>query len=203
MTISKGADWGTEIDRPDGLVLAADDAEVARLLSTGESSTVAPTAGDLFTTIGARPLGDRQRVLRLPIDLVEVRLDGGDPIVAAAHVVARSHWSRGGWFRGGAVVVMNAEFIGPYDVAPRGHPNDGRVESLELSESLGPRQRLAIRRRMRTGTHLPHPAISHRPVRRGSWSFASPLAVFVDGVSFGRATTLDIEVHADAGFIHA
>lgn len=203
MTISKGEDWGTEIDLPDGIVLAADDAEVARLLSESESSEIALVAGDLFTTIGARPLGDRRRVLRLPIDLVAVRLDEGDALVAAAHVIARSPWSRGGWWSGPVLAVMNAEFVGPYDVAPRGHPNDGRVESFELSESVSARQRLAIRRRMRTGTHLPHPGISHRPVRRGSWSFSSPLDVFVDGVSVGRSTTIDIEVRADAGCIHA
>lgn len=203
MTISKGENWGVEVDRPDALMSAAGDSELASLLSANESSNVALASGDLFTTIGARPIGERQRLMRLPIDLVDVRVDGGDVIVAAAHVVARSPWSRGGWWRGSVVAVMNAEFVGPYDVAPRGHPNDGRVEAFELSESLGARQRLAIRRRMRTGTHLPHPAISHRPVRRGSWSFASPLIVFVDGVSVGRATTLDIEVRPDAGCIHA
>lgn len=203
MTIRKGGDWGSEVDRPEGLIVAADDAEVARLFALQEPQAIAVASGDLFTTIGGRPVGDRDRLLRLPIDVVEVSLDGREPVVSVAHVVARTPWYLGSWWRGGVLAVMNAEFIGEYDVAPRGHPNDGRVEAFELSASARPRQRNAIRRRMRSGTHLPHPAISHRPVRSGSWSFDSPRVVLIDGVMVGRATRIEIAVRPDAGHLHA
>jgi hypothetical protein len=203
VTIEKGADWGSEIERPAELVVVADDAALARELARTDRPDVAVATGDLFATVGARPIGERTTVLRLPIDLMIVRLDGGDPIVAVAHVIVRSRRSLGGWWRGGVLAIMNAEFVGPYDVAPRGHPNDGRVETFELSETVGIRQRLAIRRRMRSGTHLPHPAISHRSVRRAAWTFASPRTVIIDGVVSGRARSLEVDVHADAAHVHA
>lgn len=207
MTIEKGADWGSDVERPADLVVAANDAELAALLSRrsgGEGSVpAAVSAGDVFTTVGARPLGDRTRVRRLPIDLVHVRLDGGEPLPVVAHLLVRLPWTGGGWWRGSVLAVMNAEFVGPYDIAPRGHPNDGRAETFELASSTTVRQRLAIRRRMRSGTHLPHPAITSRPVRRASWQFDTPRTVIADGVVVGRATSIEIDVEADAGHLHA
>ncbi|BAN02910.1 diacylglycerol kinase family protein [Ilumatobacter coccineus] len=209
MTIEKGADWGSEVERPADLVIAQNDAELASMLARDDTRerpvtdvAVAVANGDVFTTVGARPIGDRRRLRRVPIDLVHVRLDGRASRPVVAHVLARLPWSRGGWWRGPVLAVMNAEFVGPYDVAPRGHPNDGRAETFALATDTSLRQRLAIRSRMRAGTHLPHPAIASRPVRQGSWTFETPLVVIADGVTLGRASTIEIEVEPDAGWIH-
>jgi diacylglycerol kinase family enzyme len=55
------------------------------------------------------------------------------------------------------VVIANGQFSGAADLVPRGHPGDGRLEvqvyALRASER-GP-----MRRRLPTGTHLPHPRI--------------------------------------------
>ena len=72
-------------------------------------------------------------MLELPIDLLEVATDRGAAI-ACAHVLVRSSWSRGGWWHGPVIAVMNAQFLGDWDVAPRGHPNDGRVEVVEAND---------------------------------------------------------------------
>jgi diacylglycerol kinase family enzyme len=98
---------------------------------------------------------------------------------------------------------MNAEFIGEWDVAPRGHPNDGRMEVFDVDASMTVRDRIAARRRLRTGTHVPHPRVSTRSVRRGAWSFARPLEVVVDGRRIGRASSLAIDVVPDAAIVYA
>src|SRR4029450_5976164 len=102
--------------------------------------------GDLCRTLGGR--GDEARLrspeaTRLPVDLGAVLLDG------------RLHWfvahliARRGWWSGRIVAAMNAEYLGPWDVAPRSHPNDGRLDTLDgdlpVGERLKARRRLAAR----------------------------------------------------------
>lgn len=201
MTIRKGEAWGSEVERPDGLVVARDDHELAELLHAGEPRPVAVAGGDLLRTVGGRPPEGRSTLLALPVDLVLARLDDGDPLPAIAHVVARRPWWSGSWWRGEVVVVMNAEFHGKADVAPRGHPNDGRVETL-TTVAMTLRQRLEVRRRLPAGGHLPHPDIETGSTRATAWEFRRPLTVLVDGVPAGTARRLSVEVVADAGVVH-
>jgi diacylglycerol kinase family enzyme len=97
---------------------------------------------------------------------------------------------------------MNAEFVGPFDVSPRGHPADGRVEVIAVDDGLGLRARLQARRRLRTGTHLPHPAISTRSSRAGEWVFDRPMAVAVDGRRHRGVRTLRFEVLAAGAVVY-
>jgi hypothetical protein len=208
VTIGKGGAWGRQVARPSDLVVARDDADLAARLQRGRvEATAVPVAvssGDLARTLGSATLDGRATLNELPIDMVEVRLGGVEvPVYACAHVVIRSPWWRGGWLRGRTVVVMNAEFIGRWDVAPRGHPNDGRVEVFEVDSRFGLRQRLAARRRSRTASHVPHPLITARSVRAADWSFESPMAVLVDGVRIGTARHVAIAVVADAAVVYA
>lgn len=203
MTISKGESWGSAAIRPGDLVVADDDAHLARLLQDPSSPPTTVASGDLHRTIGGRPIDDREELLALPVDLMHVTLDAGDAVTAVAHAIARRPWSRGGWLCGEFLAVMNAEFVGEFDVAPRGHPNDGRVETLFASGDLAPRQRLAVRRRLRTGRHLPHPQISTRSVKRATWEFASEMVVHADGRRLGVTRTLTIVVLPDAATLYA
>jgi diacylglycerol kinase family enzyme len=98
---------------------------------------------------------------------------------------------------------MNVEFIGEWDIAPRGHPNDGRVEVVDVDASMSVRERLAARRRLPTGTHVPHPSIATKSVRSGSWQFERPVDVVVDGRRVDRASALSIDVLADAATVYA
>lgn len=202
MTIRKGETWGETVERPDDLIIAASDAELAQLLTSGTGSC-AVAGGDLFATVGARPIGDRVELLRLPVDLLRVRLDGDDEYPAIAHVVFRAPVRRGGAAFGTAVAVMNAEFLGGVPVAPRGHPNDGRVEVFQLDPSVSLRQRLAIRRRARSASHLPHPGIAVRSVRSADWTFDRPMDVVIDGRRVARASVAAVEVLADGAVLYA
>jgi hypothetical protein len=203
MTIRRGAAWGRAVAPPDGLVVALSDADVVQALGEHPTAPVAVGGGDLARTLGNPPIVGRPTLNALEIDLVEVRLDGGRPHRACAHVVLRPPWWRGGWLRGAAVVVMNAEYLGRWDVAPRGHPNDGRAEVFEVASSMGVRTRLRARRRARTAAHVPHPDIVQRSIRAAQWSFPNPVEVTVDGRRVGAARTIDIAVVPDAATVLA
>lgn len=186
------------MSRPDALHVARDDAELATAIDTPGIDAIAVAAGDLHRTIGARPIAERTELQQLPIDVLRVRLDGGTERTAVAHLTATRPNRAGGWLRGEVLIVMNAEFLGELDLAPRGHPNDGRAESLLLDAGTPLRQRLAIRRRARTGTHLPHPAVTSRSIRSATWEFQRPMVVRLDHTVVGTATTVEVDVDADA-----
>ena len=208
MSVRKGEAWGREVEPPVDLVIARDDADLAAHLERRRTDRDVPAVtvriGDLARTLGSAPVEGRPTLHELPVDLLAVRVGASDrTLPACAHVVIRSPWWRGGWLRGRAVLVMNAEFIGDSDVAPRGHPNDGRVEVLEVGSDFGLRQRLAARRAARTATHVPHPLIATRSVRTASWTFESPMTVLVDGVRVGTERSVEVTVVADAGVVLA
>ncbi len=203
MTISKGADWGETVARPDDLRVAADDRELALMLSDGTERPTAVASGDIHRTVGSRPTYGRDDVLALPLDLVRVSLDDAEAFTVVAHVLARSPWRRGGWWKGEALAVMNAEFVADYDVAPRGHPNDGRVETLHVASAFGLRQRWEVRRRLPGARHLPHPGIATRPVREMTWDFVVARTIVADGRTVGSARRLRVEVVADAAVLYA
>lgn len=201
MTISKGAEWGRVVARPADLTLVPDDAALcAALIDAG--GPVAPTSGDLHRTVGGRNIDGLDEVLELPIDLLDVAIDSGTHR-ACAHVQLRRPRWRGGWWAGPVLMVMNAEFIGNWQIAARGHPNDGRAESCGWGADFGIRQRFEARRRLPTAAHVPHPAITTGSFRERSWTFDEPLDVLIDSTRVGTTRSLQVSVVADAAVIYA
>jgi hypothetical protein len=194
MTIRKGHEWGTEVDRPTDLLVASSDTELARLLALDAVPPLAVGGGDVHRSLGSPTAGPRVR--RVDMDALRVDADG-EVMVAVAHVVARRSW-----WRGPIVGVFNVEHRGSWDVAPRGHPNDGRAEIVEVDASMGVRARLQAWRRLPTGTHLPHPAIhvASRPDDR--WDFERPMHLCVDGRRLGSVSELRVTVVPDAYALH-
>lgn len=199
MTIRPGAAWGAQVPRPSGLLTAGSDAEFVRLASGAGLPPVRLIDGDLARTVGVATGSPKpsDTLLEISVDVLDVVTDLGD-FVACAHVVARSPWWRGGWWRGTVVAVMNAQFIGSWDVAPRGHPNDGRAEVFEVAGALTIRDRLAVRRRLALGTHVPHHSISSRSVREASFEFDRRVVVSVDGLEVGTVRSMAVRVRPDA-----
>jgi hypothetical protein len=197
VTVEKGRSWGVRTARPPGLVEVRDDPAAARVVHErrqvgGAVPPLGLLGGDLRRTLGGGPvsaLGDEVAVFK--VDLGVVELDGV-PRTFVSHLVARRSW----WW-GEVLVAMNAEFLGRWDVAPRSHPNDGRLDLLHVVD-LGPADRWKAWRRLPTGTHLPHPGI--RTVRTAATRvrLRRPLPVALDGVAVGRARELVIRVEADA-----
>lgn len=201
MTIRPGTPWGDVIPCPGGLITVADDAALARWLATGTRDPVRVRGGDLVRTVGGVSSGGDCR--RYPIDVLHVVLDGADGAtqLAVAHVVVRPP-GRLGWWRGPLWAAMNVSRLGSWDVAPRAHPNDGRVDVVSVDAAMGARARLQAARRLPRGTHVPHPSIRVRASTTASTSDPRPRAVFVDGQEVGRARTVEVTVLPDAAVIH-
>lgn len=191
MTIRKGESWGSEVERPAGLSVAHSDAELARWIAADPGGEYAVDAGDLHRTVGA-PGNSGATMHRLPIDVLAVEVDRQHH-VAVAHVVLRRRW-----WRGRVVFVCNVGHVGTWNVAPRAHPNDGRFDVVEIASSMRIRERWEARRRLPTGTHVPHPAISMRTANEWSWSDPDGARVWVDGVDTGSATAVTVRVRPDA-----
>jgi hypothetical protein len=198
MTIEKGEAWGSPGAMPRHGVVVSSDAEARRLVEAARRAGEPPPplgllGGDLCRTVGGT--GDEARLrsdaaMQLPVDLGAVLLDGRLHWFVAHLVVRRS------WLRGRVFAAMNAEFIGRWDVAPRSHPNDGLLDTFDVSMSFG--QRLQARSRLGAGTHVPHPGIEERRSAAVQLDLDRPTPVWLDGEEVGTFRTLSIRVEPDA-----
>lgn len=202
MTVRPGDSWGKVVARPADLRTVSDDHELAVALSDGSGVSTAVLAGDLARTLGTSTSVEGSEIGEFAVDLIEVTLDDGLVRNACAHVIARSPWWRGSWWTGPVLAVMNAQFRGVWDVAPRGHPNDGRVETFMCEANFPLRQRFAVSRRLPSGTHLPHPEISTRAVRKANWNFKRPASVFIDGLMVARSRSVEVSVLPDRATVY-
>lgn len=198
MTIEKHQPWGAPGRLPaDGITVDDDAGARAAIEAAKRAGSPLPTlgllGGDLCRTVGGK--GDAERLrnddaMTLPTDLGSVLLDGRLHWFVAHLVVRRS------WWRGRVVAVMNAQWIGRWDVAPRSHPNDGLLDVFDGDLSLDDRWK--ARSRLLTGTHVPHPAITQRRVPALQLELDRPTPVWLDGERVGEARTLAIRVEPDA-----
>lgn len=198
MTVRRGEPWGAPGRLPDDGVVVHSDLAARRVVTEARRMKAPPpalglVAGDLARTCGAT--GDEGRLHtddahRLPVDLGEVLVDGGLHFFVA-HLVARRPW-----WRGRVVAAMNAQYLGRWDVAPRSHPDDGRLDLLEADLPLG--DRWEAHRRLPTGTHVPHPGIRERRVRATQLDLVAGTRVWLDGECVGPARALSIRVLPDA-----
>ncbi len=198
VSLRRGTDWGSPGEIPDGAVRVDDDAALADLVGAAfragrEPPPVCLLGGDLARTLGARP--DRPRVAsgraaRFRVDAGVALLDGRRRWFVAHLLVARRLW------RGSFLVVANAAFRGEANIAPRAHPGDGRLDTLQ--GRLGPGQRWEARRRLVSGTHVPHPDIRQARVTRARYELDPRARVVVDGRHWGRGRELLVRVEPGA-----
>lgn len=195
MTIRRRESWGTTGDVPHDVVWCDIDHDVSTAVVAG-ARPVGVAGGDLARTLGA--IGRGERGVEVGLDLIEVeyvRAGRSHTTWAVAHCVARSPYWRGGWWRGPIVAVMNAQFVKEFDVAPKGHPNDGRMESISVAAAMTMRQRWSARRRLPRGEHVPHPAIRSTSVTEIAESSSSVLVV--DGRRVGLVDSWRARLHPD------
>lgn len=201
MVIKKGEPWGRPGERPTDLRVAKTDADAASLVASG-AAMLGLAAGDLLATLGGNQADSSDDGAReggvehqhLPIDLGWVGLDGGQSVPFVAHVaVHRRFWL------GEFAVIMNAAWIDDLYLGPRAHPNDGLLDITV--GALPVRQLVQARARARTGSHLPHPALTAS--RTASWEhrFARPIPVWIDGVLAGRATEITVKIESDSAVV--
>lgn len=198
MTIRKGELWGGPGPLPADGVMVRTDAEARDAITAARRADeplpiLGLLGGDLARTCGATGSEERLRssdAQTLPVDLGEVLVDGSLHFFVA-HLVARRTW-----WRGRIVALMNAQYLGRWDVAPRSHPNDGRLDLFDADLSLG--DRIKARSRLVTGTHVPHPGISERRVKAVQIDLGPGTQVWLDGVSVGAARALSVRTVPDA-----
>ncbi len=180
----------------------------------GSVPEVGLLGGDLHRTLGSPHRGvEALRAgegIRLPVDLVALeQLDAGGPVhhddapagaalgptrYFVAHLVASRR--PGSIFAGHTVVAMNAAFRGDANLAPRAHPGDGLIDTIEGSLSWP--DRIRARRRLVTGTHLPHPALVLRRAAGATFGFDRPVRLVLDGREVARAARFRIRCLPDA-----
>lgn len=199
MTIRSGEPWGTLGPVPTDIRRVHSDAEIREIVvAARNASTDPPTlallGGDLMRAVGGT--GDESRLLGevplLPIDVV--RIEAGDRTSwFVAHAIARRSW-----WRGEVVGAINAQFVGNWDVAPRGHPNDGRVDLVRVASAMSVRDRWGARSRLVHGTHVPHPEIEIRQVATATVQLPRAARLWLDGRPWGSARTFTVTVEPDA-----
>jgi len=224
--IRKGERWGTPSTAPADVTATGDDRALARVvadaLAEGSGGGVArvriawhaaPDA-DLARAVSATRAPD-ETSHDLPCDALRVTASHRAPGVAVNMAVLGVAPDRVRWWdrsvpvrvsvdgrvvhdgRATGVVVANGEFLRGADVIVRGHPGDGR---LELQVYAVPRaQRRALRRRVRTASHVPHPGIVQASGRRVEIAVAGrgwPLEI--DGVREGRTREVAVEIAPEA-----
>lgn len=211
MSVAPGVDWGEPAPLPESLAWFGDDASAAEHLAafrrSGETlPAIGLAGGDLFRTLGGRavpqdasealsddPRGHGRRAgagVCYRADLGAVLLDGRLHWFLAHCVLRRS------WLRGRVLVAANAAFVGAWNLAPRAHPGDGRLDVLDADPSLGDRWR--ARRRLRAGSHVPHPDIAERRVRSAQFDLGHPVPAYLDGARAGTARQLSLRVEPEA-----
>jgi len=197
MTIRKGEAWGHPGALAAGGAVVRSDAEARHLLEAARA------AGDAFPDLGllggdlARTLAAPGDVARLrsteattfPVDLGVATVDGR-PHLFVAHAVVRNRW----WTR--AVVALNAQWIGDWNVGPRAHPNDGRLDIYDVRLAAG--EIWKVRRRLPAGAHLPHPGIRERRSSSASFDLEHPLGVWLDGERVATSATIEFHIEPDA-----
>jgi hypothetical protein len=191
-------DWGAPGPLPDDGVVVRSDGEARQVVTAARrDGTPVPAlgllGGDLCRTLGGT--GDEGRLrsgeaMTFPCDLGAVLLDGRLQWFVASLV------ARGPWWKGRAWLAMNAAWLGTWNVAPRAHPDDGLVDTFDAH--IAPGQRLAVRRRLPLGAHLPHPGITERRAKAVQIRLDRPLPVWLDGTAVGEARDVSVRVEPDA-----
>jgi diacylglycerol kinase family enzyme len=213
--IERGEQWGTPTSTPPDVVVRGSDADLADALRQQPEARfgfVPDESSDLARALGIPTSGEQPATpsLELPVDVLA--LDGG--MVAVNAVVLGAPPSQVRWttlatpmtvtvddrvvFEGRAtsVLVANGEFLGGDDVVRRGHPGDGRAEVQVFAVRRGDRR--AMRERLATGAHVPHPGIVQASGRAVVVEAPARVPVIADGRPEGTRVTSRIEVRPGA-----
>lgn len=198
MTIRKGEAWGWIEPLPaQRAVVVHSDTEARTAIEAARHAgdpypTLGLLGGDLGRTLAAGTDEARLRsasAMTFPLDLGQVLIDGRLHLFIA-HLVARNRlWTR-------AVAAMNAQWFGDWNLGPKAHPNDGLLDTFDARLPLGDLWK--VRRRLPTGTHLPHPAIKQRRTAAITFELDRALPVWLDGEQVDEGRTLAVRLEPDA-----
>jgi hypothetical protein len=215
VTIEKGELWGVPSIEPEPEVTVGSDAELAdaayRVSRGGGHLRAVVSGGDLLASLGlAAPRPPDERI-DYPLDLGVARLrsspdDGHQAdreVPFVAHLIIggpgpllRPLLSLLGHQLVHTTAIMNSALWGPFRLGPRAHPNDGLLDVVDGRLPFGDRREAT--KRARSGSHLPHPALT--VTRTSSWSLdgTTETTVSADDRPVGSAVRIDVALIADA-----
>ncbi len=215
-TLRPGQSWGTEASGPPDFEVSGSDRILASVLERGVADPLvrfAPTGdSDLALAVGL-VAGSAHTGVALPLDALTIATDPVATQAVNSVVVGVPPDRLRSWHRPAGLsveidgtpveaaaattlVVMNGQYLRRLDVSPRGHPGDGVAEAQLYALPAGARR--AMRTRLATGAHLPHPAITVRRARRVVVRASRPAALEVDGTPAGEVTALEITLRTAA-----
>ena len=208
--IRKGEPWGEPADDDPGVRVVSvtgNDADLATAVAAnpGVPLHFAPTrASDFARALGLRgpPTGGTV----LACDAIELP-DGSPAVNAVVFGIPpdRQQW----WHRRGrvavevdgrtlaegralCVIVANGQFLRGFDVVPRGHPGDGRLEVQVYALASG--ERRSMQHRLTGGRHVPHPHITEASGRQVTVRFARAVPWEADGVPRGQIAEATVAI---------
>jgi diacylglycerol kinase family enzyme len=215
--MKKGQPWGRPATRPADQVVYGNDRALAAAATAAPGALIrfVPDGGsDLAAAVGLRGGNEAAPIAadgatELPMDvlvlgdgaLVVNMLVVGTPPERVARTTrsfeARVHLDGRTWFAGRCttVVVAVGQWRHGIDLVPRGHPRDGRVEVQAYG--LRPGERRALRRRLATGSHLPHPRISTGLARAVEIVTSRTVPIDADGAARAGADRLAATVRPE------
>lgn len=193
MSVRKGEAWGGPGELPEGAVVVRSDAAAAEALEEARRAgrpypVLGLLDGDLCRTLGGRGL----LATTVQVDVGEALVDGRVRLFVA-HVLVTG---RTPWF-GPVTAVMNTQYLGRHDVAPRAHPGDGALDVVEVDAGMSLGDRWKAWRRLPAGAHVPHPAIRMRRATALQLDVAGR-RVALDGRRQPPARTLSVRIEPDA-----
>ena len=191
--ISRGQPWGIPADMSDDVLVVENDQVLS---NTDRTRRIVLTGGDIARSLGnpvVPVVGSACTEVAIDAMLCDITTTDSRSIhaVAASSIVVGSYW------RGRHLIVSNAGWIGDSNVAPRAHPNDGKVEMLAITSHMSLRQRILARRRMQTGTHLPHPDLSSMQIATQSIVRQNEERLMIDGRKIDNWASISITVEPD------
>ncbi len=198
--IRPGEPWGSPTSSPPDIEIAGDDAALAAAVAANRGALVRfrPDPGsDLARAVGLSPVTGAAAAdpsgTELPLDALELgderlicnmcvfgtppdRLRRTSPTFEVEIELDGRPWFSG---RATTVVIAVGQFLRGLDIVPRGHPGDGKAE-VQVYD-LARRERRAMRARLASGSHVPHPGIRQRSAEKIKFRSEPPAPWEVDG----------------------
>ena len=204
MTIRKGQEWGHFEERPSDLQLVADDVAACEVVSKWVIESSSSLNLSILKSDTARMLGITGAA-NLNSQMLCTKFD----VIEATYVLTKSEETIRRCFIGRAfiseklffgrtIAVLNSSFVGNRDWAPKAHPNDGKLDLVELDGSMNVRQRLTALKLMKSGSHLPHPKIRYNQLSEYEYATDRSASLSIEGVRIGSIRNCFFRVLPDA-----
>jgi hypothetical protein len=208
-SIRPGEPWGSPASGPPDLEVSGSDLALSSAVAghLGALVRFRPDAtSDLARAVGLRPGPEpAPPATEVTVDGIRTAFGLACNVIVVGVAPDRLRWTSPArdlevtvdgepWFTGHAstLVIANGQFLRGADLVPRGHPGDGRLEVQVYALRRG--ERRAMRRRLATGAHVPHPRIRARTARTVALKAPRPLALEVDGEPGLGVRELDAEI---------